>query len=783
MKKNQILNIFVFVLMLFTSELSAQISKSNVNITSFKDAGSGWLRCELDFTIKDIDVSSISRLKILQFIEDSTDLLNSSVKITKFNNEEWDDKNRVFLYQDKIEMGKKKTSKFKVYFHVLPPFILDFAKSSASTVFNLNNGLNLLYLGPYQSKEFYNPDGSYKCNDCEPMDSMKLMLKKLFYSQYAREKLIQKAKELEMRKYEKAEYEQFIDSLGVLSIIKEAIRIGDLNDQNAKLGAVLTRFNEKLTSKFKKRSYYFNDEEFEDIDLKYIGSISPVTGILQCRREGVLLTEYKLVDSVVSAIRIYERPLDLPTGELTIDFTENKYKGMYYVDYLGWWTYCEGSVPRSSVLLDLQNIKKIRKHLYVYGASYFKMNSVKGLMKRITSWYDSGINETYEGVWLSSVTHTELTDELSNSDLLLSKISPIKYKNKSNAEYDYFHLDFRTNDSVASVTRIGELNGGKKYLQTYVFTKGSLLKKFYHNLRVDSTYSEHEIAGNKWKSKTPSAHIPLAVSTKRHSDSLYHVMYSYNGKLLFDAMMNTRSEIVGVAKIYSISSPLLKRYRTSRQSSEDKQNSIFKISLSFVPIKNEYTSLFSSLVNLADFSPNDNKTIGLQYLYTNLMPLATSPLGTEITIKGNPAFVDRTADYLAQKALFKNGKLMALYVFLPDGVCFDSLNLGLNEYGEQIGKSTVNEFPLSERYMALYNKSQKELEDRQTQAMIKLLEALKKNDNTCDHCKNSIMGERIDIFDIDCPNGNSYMLNSKRKFCSLKCHSDYKKYWCDLQGN
>lgn len=781
MKKNHIFNIFVFCLLLFSSDLFAQISKSNVKITSLKEAENGFFQCELDFTIKDIDINSISRLQILQFIEDSTDLLNSSVKITKFNNEEWDDKNRLFLYQEKIETGKKKTSKFRVYFYILPPFSCDFSKSSTGTVFKSDNGLRWLYLGPFQSKEFYNPNGIMKCNDCEPADSMKLMLKKLLYDGYDREQLIKKAKELEMRRYEKAEYEQFIDSLGVLSIIKEAIRNGDLNDQNAKLGAVLTRFNEKLTSKFKKRSYYFYDGEFEDIDLKYIGSISPVTGILQCRREGVLCTEYKVVDSVVSAIRIYERPYNSPTGELTIDFTENKYKAIYYVDYLNWWTYREGSVPSSSVLQDLHNIKKIRKHLFVYDAD---RNRVKNLIEKgITTWYDSGVNEKHEGVWLSSVTHTELTDELSNSDLLLSKISPIKYKNKSNAEYDYFQLDFHTTDSVSYVTRIGELNGGKKYLQTYTFTKGSLLKEFYHNLRIDSTYSEHEIAGNKWKSETPSAHIPMVVTTKRLSDSIYHVQYLYNEKLLFDAILNSRSEIVGEAKIYSISSPLLKQYRTSKLNAEDKLNSIFKISLSFTPTKNEYTSSLSSLVNLADFSPNDNKTIGLQYLYTNLMPLATSPLGTEITIKGSPAFVDRTGDYLAQKALFKNGELIALYIFLPDGVCFDSLNLSLNEYGEQIGKSSVNEFPLSERYMALYNKSQKELEDRQTQAMIELLEALKKNDNTCDHCKNSLMGERIDIYDIDCPNGKSYMLNSKRRFCSLKCHSDYKKYWCDLQDN
>jgi hypothetical protein len=781
MKKKHIFNIFVFCLFLFATDLYAQISKSNVKITSLEETANGFFQCKLEFTVKDIYLSNISREQIVKFIVDSTDLVNSSVKITKFNNEEWDDKNRLFLYQEKIGKGKKKTSKFLVVFNVLPPFLYDFSESSTSNVIKLNNGLNMLYLGPFQNKEFYNPNGTMKCNNCEPSDSMRLMFGKLRYSDYDSKVLSGKAKELELLSYEKAEYKQFIDSLGVLSIINEGIQNGDLNDQNAKVGAVLIRFNEKLTSKFKRRSYYFNVEELEDMELKYIGTLSPITGILQCRRQGVLMTEYKVVDSVVSALRIYERPYNKPTGELTIDFIDNKYKAMYYVDYLNWWTYREGSVPISSVLLGLQNIKKITELLYVYGGSN---NSVKNLIEKgISTWYDSGVNETYQGVWLSSVTHTELTDELSNSDLLLSKISSIKYKNKSNAEYDYFHLDFHTTDSVSSVTRIGELNGGKKYLQTYTFTKGSLLKKFYHNLRVDSTYSEHEIAGNKWKSQTPSAHIPMVVSTKRLSDSIYHVQYLYNKKLLFDAVLNSRSEIVGEAKIYSISSPLLKQYRTSKLNAEDKLNSIFKISLSFTPTKNEYTSSLSSLVNLADFSPNENKTIGLQYLYTNLMPLATSPLGTEITIKGSPAFVDRTGDYLAQKALFKNGKLMALYIFLPDGVCFDSLNLSLNEYGEQIGKSSVNEFPLSERYMALYNKSQKELEDRQTQAMIELLEALKKNDNTCDHCKNSLMGERIDIYDIDCPNGKSYMLNSKRRFCSLKCHSDYKKYWCDLQDN
>lgn len=781
MKNNHIFNIFVIFLLSFTSNLYAQISKSNVKITSLKEGENGFFTSELEFTLMGINPSDISREQILNFIVDSTDLLDASVKITKFSNEEWDDKNRLLLYQEKIETGKKKIIKFRVFFIVLPPFLFDFSESSSINVFKLNIGFNMLYLGPFHKKELYNPNGNLKCNNCEPIDSLKLMLGKLRYEDYKSEQLHEEAIELEKRKYEKYEYTQFIDSLGVLSIINEGIRNGDLNDQNAKVGAVLTTFNEKLTTKFKERSYYFNDEEFEDMELKYIGSISPVSGILQCRREGVLLTEYKVVNSVVSALRIYENPYNNPKGELIIDFIENKYKALYYVDYLNWWTYREGSVPVSTVLRDLQNIKKIRNYLYVYGTIN---NSVKHLVdKGITTWYDSGENKKYEGVQLSSVTHTELSDELSTSDLVLSKISPIKYKNKRNSEYDCFFLDFQTNDSVSSVTRIGELNGGKKYLQTFTFTNGSLLKQFYHNLRVDSTYSEHEIAGNKWGSQTPSAHIPLAVSTKRISDSLYHVKYLFNEKLLFDAVLNTRSEIVGEARIYSISSPLLKQYRIAKLNAEDKINSIWKISLSFTPIKNEYTTALSSLVNFADFSPNDNKTIGLKYLHTNLMPLATSPLGTEITIKGSPAFVDRTGDYLAQKAIFKSGKLMAMYIFLPDGVCFDSLNLGLNEYGEQIGKSSVNEFPLSERYMSLYNQSQKELEDRQTQAMIELLQALKKNDNTCDHCKKSITGERIDIFDIDCPNGKSYMLNSKRRFCSLKCHSEYKKYWCDLQDN
>ena len=749
----------------------------------------GLFLCELNFTVKDIYSNSISREQIVKFIVDSTDLVDSSVYITKFSNAEWDDKNRLFLYQEKIENGKKKTSKFRVFFYVLPPFQCDFSKSPTSNVFKINNGFNILYLGPFQSKEFYNPNGNMKCNNCEPLDSMKLIYGNLCYSNSETDNLKKKAIELKLRKYEKEEYDQFVDSLGVLSIIKEGIRNGDLNEQNAKSGAVLTRFNSKLTSRFLKRSYYFNDYELENMELKFVGTISPVTGILQCRRKGKLLTEYKIIDSVVAGLRIFEthsfnnksaHKNEYNTGELTIDFVNNKYKGIYYTNYVNWWTYCEGSLPKLSVMQELQNIKKVRNYLYVYGED----NSVKHLIeKSISNWYDTGEKVSYDGVWLSSITHTELTDELSNSDILLSKISPCKYINKSKFEFDYFHLDFHTNDSVSSVTRIAELNGGKKYLQTYTFTKGRLLKEFYQNLRIDSTYSEHEIAGNKWGSRTPSAHIPMAVSTKRLSDSLYHVQYLYNEKLLFDAVLNTRSEIVGEAKIYSISSPLLKQYRTSKLNVEDKLNSIFKISLSFTPINNEYTSSLNSLVDLKDFNPNDNKTIGMHYVYRNIMPLATSPLGTEIMIKGSPAFVDRTGDYLAQKAIFKNGKMMAMYIFLPDGVCFDSLNLGLNEYGEQIGKSSVNEFPLSERYMSLYNQSQKELEDRQTQAMIELLQALKKNDNTCDHCKKSIMGERIDIFDIDCPNGKSYMLNSKRRFCSLKCHSEYKKYWCDLQDN
>ncbi len=774
------IRIFILLFTLLSFNVYAQISKSNVSITNFKESPES-IECSLDFTIKNVDINKISRQLIVQFIIDSTDLLSSAVRLSKFNNEEWDDKNRLFLYQDKFEKGKKNTTKFRIWLYIVPSFLLDYSKSSRDNIFELDNGLNILYLGPFQTKELYDPNGIVKCNDCEPVDSINLMIRKLRYSDYQSKVLREKAKKLELLKFEKAEYEKFIDSLDVLSIINEGIRIGDLNSQNAKVGAVLTQFNRKLNGKFLKRTYYFTDEEFENIELKYIGDISPVTGILQCRRNGKLLTEYKVDHSVVSALRIYERSYNNPTAELIIDFANNKYKAIYYVDYLNWWIYSQGTVPKTSFLLqDLQNIKKIRKHLYVYGGN----NSVKHLIEKgITTWYDSDSAETHKGVWLWSVTHTELTDELSNSDILLSKISPLKYKNKNNAEYDYFYLDFSTNDSVASITRIAELNGGKKYLQKHFFTLGSLRKEFYLNLRVDSTYSEHEIAGNKWKSQTPTAHIPMAVSTKRISDSLYHVMYSYNGKLLFDAVMNTKSEIVGAAKIYSISSPLLRQYRTSKLSPDDKLNAIWKISLSFTPTKNEYTSSLSSMLNLADFSPNDNKTIGLHYLYKNLMPLATSPLGTEIIIKGSPAFVDRTADYLAQKAIFKNGKMVAMYVFLPDGVCFDSLNLGLNEYGEQIGKSSINEFPLSERYMSLYNKSQKELEERQMQAMIKMLDALKKNDNTCDHCKKSLLGERIDIFDIDCPNGKSYMLNSKRRFCSLKCHSEYKKYWCDLQNN
>jgi hypothetical protein len=781
MRRNIIVYLFIFFTVSFPLAINCQVCQKDVKISNFEKLASGTNVCVLDFTVKEIEANKITKKSIVQFIVDSTDLLKSAAQICQFKNEEWDDKNRLILYQKKMEKGKKQTMKFQVEFYVYPPFVFDLSKCAPENIFKSSIGLNIMHFGPYQTKKLYDPNGILKCNDCAPEDSLMLMIKKCLYSDYDIQQLRERAKKLESLKIEKAEYEKYIDSLDVLAIIMGSISKGDINYENAKIGAVLTHFNKNISNRFSKQTYYFNDEELENLELKYIGTISPLTGILQCRRSGVLLTEYKIVDSLVSALRIYERPYGNPVGELIIDFTNNKYKAIYYMDYLNWWTYAEGTIPKSQRNLDLQNIKKIRKHLYVYGTSN---NSVKHLIEKgISSWYESGEKETNQGVWLSSVSHTELTDELSNSDILLSKKSSVTYKNRSNKEYDYFLLDFQSNDSVSSLTRIGELNGGKKYLQSYTFTKGSYLKEFYQNYRIDSTFSEHEIAGNKWKSQTPSAHIPLAVSTKRISDSLYHVLYKFNKKLLFDAVLNIKSEIVGTARIYSISSPLLKQYRTANQSVEERLNSIFKISLSFLPVKNEYSSALSQLVNLKDFSPNDNKTIGLHYLHTNLMPLATSPLGTEITLKGSPTFVDRTEDYLAQKAIFENGKLMAMYVYMPNGECFDSLNLGLNEFGEQIGKSSVNDFPFSDRYLSLYNQAQKETEERQMQAMVKLLEALKKNDNTCDHCKKSLTDTRIDIYDIDCPNGHSYLLNSKRRFCSLKCHSDYKKYWCELQSN
>ncbi len=807
--------IFLFVYTFLSTSLFGQkidYKKQIWESTDFRTKNAGTVFSH-DLEFKYYYPSTIDTLgspnAIVRYIQDSTDVISKFEKILKENYPKYS-KNQVslILWIDALTKSKKQKL-LSGFLIVVKPFSLNYDLIPKSRIHHIKPEFDIICIGPNSTST----------------DSSNILLKSYWNSNDKRRQLNEVfTEELAAKEKKIADSKDKIllsDSLDVINIIQQSITANELNENNCKTGVVLQKSSSCLKSLnfgIRKNNTWFNNTWTQALgynQITYQGSIVPITGVLKCssinQRSGSFYTEHIIENGIVTKLKIAKLCDGYILDEFVINFgdTSNvwtmssgynkisdydtEYNNCYSREPLYKTMHREGKVITDTIYRKyiLSNIFNLNNHFQVY-QEYKKTPDFIYSIERDAKVLYWKINFGYI---IRKNTSRDITDEIIKSTNILKRDSPITYSNSESKKFEYTYSSFTKNDSVSIISRINNLEGGKKYLENITLNNAYEYVKIYkpgekkkcsvcenhwfENSQIDSSFSDFEIF--KQSHSNITKHNTMQVSSKRLSDTTYNLHYSFNKKKMFEGKMHTKGRLIGEAKIYSVSSLPMKDLWYTQKDKAPNSDKFWKFSISFLEPKNEYTILLNNAIDWSWNNPNEKKTTARHLLYLNMLPFATTPFGTEVQINGSPAFLDKTPDHLAERAYFgKNGELEVLYIYLPDGSIYDSLNIRKNEYGEQIGKSTTNEFPFSDSYISLNNASQKETEAKQQEAMFKALKSIQQSRNTCSHCNKQIGETRIDKYDMDCPNGKSYII-SLRAFCSLKCHSEYKKLWCDLQ--
>jgi hypothetical protein len=455
----------------------------------------------------------------------------------------------------------------------------------------------------------------------------------------------------------------------------------------------------------------------------------------------------------------------------------------------------EFNVQVSDSLLSLLfKLKNIKLHTSLNNCEKWQFDYVKPIVVSISA-----------GRYIANIIKKNITDVINDENIndVLKRKTWITYTNNANKVLPYIYSNINITDSSFVIERIGDIEN-KKYMERYVLDRMSYIKHNYKDGIWDSCYSEHMISSTLNKSsyrESPSYAIynPIITKWNRTGQDNIQLNMFIDGKKLLEGNVDNNGNLIGWCNYYAVNAKIYQNrfYDTLKSktingvlfsSSQLKSLTTFKYCLSAMDVSSSYNKSYNSQFDLKFWDPNPFSSIYLN-VFPDFSPLSITPLGKFNT--SLKLFVDKTDDYLSQRAFFstvgtseykgeKYGTLKVLYQYLPDGQIYDSVNTNKNEFGEQLGKSTLKPFPLGSEYMVLMKKDQNDSEELK----IKLMRGMLKQLNTCDHCGVDILaGKKITTHDFKCANGQNYILDDLfgRKFCSPKCYSEYQKAWCDMQ--
>jgi hypothetical protein len=560
----------------------------------------------------------------------------------------------------------------------------------------------------------------------------------------------------------------------------------------------------------------------DEIGFKFQGVITPeIEGVLQVYNSkdrfdyGNLKLEYVISNSKMVSLKIYQfraPSISKSYGDIVINFNDtlviktldyNTFKSdfsIYDAIKSNTLIFNEFKVLNSdalsSLFLKLKNLKShTRLQINDESCENWFYKFVKPISKRISS-------DRYTANIIKKNISNVINDE--NIDDVLKRKTWITYTNNANKVLPYNYSNITVTDSSFIIERIGDIEN-KKYMERYILDRMSFSKYTYNGGIFESGYSEHIILAQKNKSSyrmEPSfcIHNPLITKWNRTGQDNIQLNVFIDGKKLLEGNVDNNGNLKGWCNYYSVNAKVYQNryYDTLKpktingvlfSSSQLKPLTTFKYCLSAMDVSSSYNKQgYNAQFDLKYWDPMPFESIYLN-IFPDFSPLSITPLGKFNT--SLKLFVDKTDDYLSQRAFFstvgtseykgeKYGTLKVLYQYLPDGQIYDSVNTNKNEFGEQLGKSSLKPFPLGQEYIVLMKKEQNDIEELKIKSMQGMLKEL----NTCDHCGTEILaGKKITTHEFKCANGKNYILDDLfgRKFCSPKCYSEYQKAWCDMQ--
>lgn len=613
-----------------------------------------------------------------------------------------------------------------------------------------------------------------------------------------------KTKEIDLLNTEKKKYdeEQIIinyENQTILEFLKDNFIKVQLSDSLSKKGVVIPSL-------------------LDGIGFKFQGVITPrIEGVLQVYNDKYnfsferLKMEFVIRNGEITSIRIIESRYESYNhtyGDIVINIADT-----VVIKTLDWYGFKNdrfnntlifnefkvlNSDAFSSLLLKLKNIKfHISLRLESRTCEKWQTDFVEPITERIS------LHRYKANVIKTNRTRSNVINEKNINDLLKRK-TWITYTDNSNKVLPYNYSNITVTDSSFVIERIGDIEN-KKYVERFILDRISFSEYIYKNKIFESGFSEHIIIAQKNKPsyrEEPSycIHNPLITKWNRTGQDNIQLNMFIDGKKLLEGNVDNNGNLKGWCNYYSVNAKVYQNryYDTLKpktingvlfSSSQLKSLTTFKYCLSAMDVSSSYNKQgYNAQFDLKYWDPMPFESIYLN-IFPDFSPLSITPLGKFNT--SLKLFVDKTDDYLSQRAFFstvgtseykgeKYGTLKVLYQYLPDGQIYDSVNTNKNEFGEQLGKSSLKPFPLGQEYIVLMKKEQNDIEELKIKSMQGMLKEL----NTCDHCGVDILaGKKITTHDFKCANGKNYILDDLfgRKFCSPKCYSEYQKAWCDMQ--